>query len=97
MGVVLPDMIDKIYKGNYTCDICGKSHRWIDLSDSTIIKEFWCNYYLDDKDKCHYTDEDRYCVLVKWEDFKKSPNIYIDMAFDKRSKDIANKVVVHPK
>lgn len=49
LGVVLPDMIDKIYKGNYTCDICGKSHRWIDLSDSTIIKEFWCNYYLDDK------------------------------------------------
>lgn len=44
LGVVLPDMIDKIYKGNYTCDICGKSHRWIDLSDSTIIKEFWCNF-----------------------------------------------------
>ena len=53
LGVVLPDMINKIYKGNYTCNICGKSHRCIDLSDSTIIKEFWCNYYLDDKDKCH--------------------------------------------
>ena len=97
LGVVLPDMIDKIYKGNYTCDICGKSHRWIDLNDSTIIKEFWCNYYLDHKDKSHYTEEDRYCVLVKWEDFKKAPNKYIDMAFDKRSQDIANKVIVYPK
>ncbi len=53
LGVVLPDMIDKIYKGNYTCDICGKSHRWIDLVILLIIKEFWCNDHLDDKDNAH--------------------------------------------
>lgn len=97
LGVVLPSMVDRIYKGSYVCDTCGKNHLCIYLNNSTVIKEFWKNYYLDDKDKCHYTEEDRYCVLVKWEDFKKSPNKYIDMAFEKRSQDIANKVVVYPK
>lgn len=97
LGVVLPAMYSEIYKGSYVCNTCHKSHRWIALNDSTVIKEFWKNYFLDDKDECHYTEEDRYCVMVKWDDFKKNPNSYIEKAFAKRSQDIANKVVVYPK
>ena len=97
LGVVLPAMYSEIYKDSYVCKTCHKSHRWIALNDSTVIKEFWKNYFLDDKDECHYTEEDRYCVLVKWEDFKKNPNSYIEKAFAKRCQDIANKVVVYPK
>ena len=37
LGVVLPDMINKIYKGNYTCNICGKRNRCIALKEFYII------------------------------------------------------------
>lgn len=97
LGVVLPSMYSKIYKGTYICRTCHKNHTYIALDDSTVIKEFWRNYYLDDKDECHYTEEDRYCVLARWDDFKKNPNLYIENAFAKRSQDIATKVVVYPK
>jgi hypothetical protein len=35
--------------------------------------------------------------LVKWDEFAKDPNKYINMAFDKRSQNIANEVKVYPK
>ena len=97
LGVVLPSMYSKIYKGSYICQTCHHSHNWVALDDSTVIREFWRNFYLDDKDECYYTEDDRYCVLVKWDDFKNMPNVYIDHAFNKRNQDIANKVVVYPK
>ena len=55
------------------------------------------NYYLNNHGKCAYSEDDRYCVLVKWDDFIKDPNNYINMAYDKRGKDIANDVIVYPK
>ena len=64
---------------------------------STVIKEFSRNYYLNSHGKCAYSEDDRYCVLVKWDDFIKDPNNYINMAYDKRGKDIANDVIVYPK
>ena len=97
LGVVLPEMYSAIYKGSYTCDECHKNHNWVAIDDSTLIKEFSRNYYLNSHGKCAYSEDDRYCVLVKWDDFIKDPNNYINMAYDKRGKDIANDVIVYPK
>lgn len=97
LGVVLPNMYDKIYKGSYQCTTCGKTHTWVAIGDSTVIKEFSKNYYLNSHGKCSYTEDDRYCVLVKWDDFKINPNYYIELAFNKRSQSIANDVIVRPK
>ena len=97
LGVVLPEMYDKIYLGSYKCSACGKSHRSINLSDETVIKEFSKNYYLNNHGKCCYNSDDRYCVLVQWDDFKLDPNTYIELAFQKRTHPIANEVVVYPK
>ncbi|WP_248723201.1 TIR domain-containing protein [Seonamhaeicola sp. ML3] len=95
LGVVLPSMTDKIFGGTYDCSICNSSHNTVKINDSTVIKEFSYNYYIPN-DKCAWADEDRYCVLAKWEDFEKTPNVYIDKAFYKRSEPIANKTKVKP-
>ncbi|MEQ3691046.1 MAG: molecular chaperone Tir, partial [Flavobacterium sp.] len=65
------------------------------INDSTIVKEFSYNYYIPN-DKCAWSDDDKYCVLVKWENFVQAPNDYIDKAFDKRSSEISNKTKVRP-
>lgn len=95
LGVVLPGMYDKIYRGMQVCSICGNSHNIVQINDSTVIREFSYNYYLPN-DKCAWAEDDRYCILVKWEDFCKNPEDYIDMAFEKRSAPIASKVKVRP-
>lgn len=95
LGIVLPSMYDKIYTGLGTCETCGNNHTFINLNDTTIIKEFSYNYYIPTS-KCSWSEDDRYCVLVKWDDFKYSPNTYIDQAFDKRSHDISKKTKVKP-
>lgn len=97
LGVVLPSMYDSIYKGQYVCSSCGKKHNHVAVDDATVIKEFWKNYYLNNHGKCAYDEEDRYCVLVKWDDFKKNPNFYIEKAFNKRTQPIAGNVIVRPK
>ena len=96
LGVVLPDMYDKVYKGQFTCYECGGSHNTVCIDDSTVIKEFHRNYYLNNHGKCAYWENDRYCVLVKWDDFKRDPSSYIERAFEKRSQSIANDVIVRP-
>lgn len=97
LGVVLPEMYSAIYKGTYLCSTCHKNHNWVAINDDTVIKEFSRNYYLNSHGNCAYSDDDRYCVLVKWDDFRINPNKYIEQAFDKREQDIANEVVVFPK
>ena len=97
LGVVLPQMYDKIYKGLQSCHKCHGNHNIVDIADRTVIKEFGRNYYLNSHGKCAYSEDDRYCVLVKWNDFSQSPNTYIDQAFNKRSQSIANEVIVRPK
>lgn len=77
LGVVLPSMYDSIYKGQYTCQICGKNHNTVAINDETVVKEFGRNYYLNNHGKCAYNEDDRFCVLVRWDDFKKDPNSYI--------------------
>lgn len=97
LGVVLPHMYDSVYKGSYKCSNCGNSHNWVAIGDSTVIKEFSRNYYLNNHGRCAYSEDDRYCVLVKWSDFALNPNGYIEQAFNKRSQPIANEVIVRPK
>lgn len=97
LGVVLPDMTARIYKGSYTCEACGQEHNYVKIDDDTVIKEFGINYYIPNHSGCGWSADERYCVLVKWEDFVNTPNTYIDAAFDKRSEPVKNKITVFPK
>lgn len=98
LGVVLPDMTNSIYKGKYTCSTCGDEHSSVNVNNDTTIREFNYNYYLPKSDdKCCWTEDDRYCVLVKWDDFCNKPEDYIEQAFQKRTAPIASKVKVYPK
>lgn len=97
LGVVLPNMYSAIYKGTYECSTCHKNHNWVAINDDTVIKEFSCNYYLNNHGKCAYSEDDRYCILVRWDDFRINPNRYIELAFNKRNQEIAKEVVVYPK
>ena len=94
LGVVLPDMYDKIYKGTYKCDSCGGNHNYVAINDDTVIREFSKNYYCEPHNGCAWTEEDRYCVLVKWSDFEKSPQDYIEAAFNKRTQDVSENIVI---
>lgn len=97
LGVVLPEMYSTIYLGTRSCQICNGVHSIVAIDDRTVIKEFSNNYYLNKHGHCSYFEEDRYCVLVKWDDFKEDPNKYIEQAYCKRGQDIAKEVVVYPK
>lgn len=95
LGVVLPSMYDRIYKGTYTCSTCGKSHNHVSINDSTVIKEFSENYYLEPHNGCAWSEDERYCVLVKWDDFILNPEKYINEAYEKRDSDLSDKVHVN--
>lgn len=97
LGVVLPNMYERIYHGSGTCNKCGKTHNYVQISDTTVIKEFSENYYLEPHSGCGWSEEERYCVLVTWEDFIYNPEEYINQAFDKRETDLYNKVHVNIK
>lgn len=94
LGIVLPEMYDFIYKGEKRCSICGKMHNIVQIDENTTINEFSANYYIKPHEKCAWSEEERYCVLVRWDDFINNPNAYIDQAYNKRSSSIANKVRV---
>ena len=83
-------------KAFITCSSCGGSHNYVSVNDDTVIKEFSYNYYIPKDSGCSWTEDDRYCVLVKWDDFKDDPNTYIDKAFDKKSSPISSKTKVRP-
>jgi hypothetical protein len=95
LGVVLPSMDTRIYGGNVACKICGGLHNSVNITHNTVISEFAYNYYIPNM-KCAWGEEDRYCVLVRWDDFCKDPNSYIDKAFNKRNEPIASKTKVRP-
>lgn len=67
-----------IYK-HLSCSICGNTTDDLQLIKSTI-KEFSYNYYIPN-DKCAHSEDDRYCVLVKWDDFVTNPEKYIVESF----------------
>lgn len=92
LGIVLPNMYSKIYGGSYTCSHCGKTINYVNINSDTTIKEFCENYYLESSCSRHYDDYGRYCVVVKYDDFIKNPNKYIDEAYDKTNSEISEKV-----
>lgn len=98
LGVVLPHMYDQIYRGSYVCSDCGNTHTFVGINDSTTVKEFSANYYIHNSSltKCSWPEEDRYCVLVKWDDFLRNPEIYIERAFQKRTALVSQKTKVRP-
>lgn len=95
LGIVLPEMYDSVYQGSHICGVCKNEHNYVQINDSTVIKEFSYNYYIPN-DKCAWSEEDRYCVLVRWDDFIDDPQVYIDRAFYKRFEDIEKKIKVRP-
>lgn len=95
LGVVLPSANDLVFKGSYNCPQCGGIHTYINLKDTTIT-EFSYNYYIPNGNKCSWVDDDRFCILVKWEDFVKYPNNYVDNAYNKRNSPISEKTRVRP-
>lgn len=92
VGIVLPDMYDQVFKGQYSCSICGRNHNYVNISDSTVIREFSENYYIEPHSGCAWQEDDRYCVLVKWDDFIQDPDVYIEQAFEKRSSPVAQRI-----
>ena len=96
LGVVLPNMYDRIYKGEEQCLICGSNHNIVCVNDDTTIKEFNYNFYIPKDNGCCWSEEERYCVLVKWGDFENNPEKYIDDAFNKRNSEISRKTKVRP-
>lgn len=98
LGVVLPEMYESVYRGQFTCSICGQKHNYVNIDNSTTIREFNYNYYLPLAAGKHiWSEEDRYCVLVRWDDFKVDQNAYINQAFDKRTSPARDKIKVFPK
>ena len=95
LGIVLPEMHSQVYRGENQCLTCGKMHNIVRINDATVIREFSYNYYLP-TNKCAWSEEDRYCVLVDWDSFRQNPNYYIDLAYSKRNDPIASKVKVRP-
>lgn len=96
LGVVLPEMTDKIFGSNSPCLQCGGTHEVIYANDTTLIREFWKNYYMEEHVKpCCWSDDEQYCVLVRWSDFIRYPLWWIDRAFRKKESPVAEKVVVH--
>ena len=92
LGIVLPEMEANVYKGQYDCKSCGGKHNWIAIDDSTVIREFSANYYLNKDAGCCYTEAGRYCVLVRYSEFMNDPDRFIELAFNKRSEPIAQQV-----
>jgi hypothetical protein len=95
LGIVLPNMYDKIFGGSGICSTCGYKHNYVYINENTTIKEFSYNYYIPNN-KCAWAPEDRYCILVKWNEFVSNPEKYIDEAFDKRASEISSKTKVRP-
>ena len=95
LGVVLPSVAHLIYKGSYSCTTCGNSHNHVNVRDTTV-SEFSHNYYIPNDTKCAWSEDDRFCVLVKWEDFVLNPEEYIEQAFAKRAHPISEKTKVKP-
>jgi hypothetical protein len=95
LGIVLPEMVDKVFGGLYKCPTCGNNHTFVQISDSTVVSEFSYNYYIPNS-KCSWAEEDRYCVLVSWSDFVSDPDGYVEKAFDKRTAPISSKTKVRP-
>jgi hypothetical protein len=94
LGIVLPDAYNLVYRGAYTCNVCGLRHNYVNVKDTTVT-EFSYNYHIPN-DKCSWSEDDKFCVLTRWDDFIVDPDKYVEMAFAKRENPIAEKTKVRP-
>lgn len=92
LGVVLPSMESKIYKGKILCKKCGRKHNKIILNDKTVIREFSANYFLKKDLECQHSQNGNFCVLVRYCNFMDNPDKYINMAYDKLNDPISKEV-----
>ena len=46
LGVVLPNMYERVYGGKGICSACGNSHNYVNINNNTTISEFAYNYYI---------------------------------------------------
>ena len=92
VGIVMPDMYNKVFAGTSRCPHCGQAFNLILVNDDTVIREFWENYYLIPERKgCdHYSEKGRYCILCTMDDFLEDPNSFIDAAYDKSQSALAD-------
>ena len=99
LGVVLPEMELNIFNAvNYLT--CTEHDRNVQpyylLHSGIVINEFSKNYYMQNKCICKQSEYDRYCILVKWNDFIIMSDWYIEKAFQKRESEAAKNVVIFP-
>ncbi len=90
LGIVLPEMTNRIFLNKYHCPVCGKEVSTIGICDDTVLREFSKNYWLKENECGHYSEDGRFCVLVSYEDFMKNPEKYINEAYEKTEAPIAN-------
>lgn len=93
VGIVLPSMEDKIFLAPYRCNVCNQIHNNVNIDDETVIKEFSENYWLEKNETgCAYPEDGHFCVLVRYSEFMKDPEQYIEKAFQKLDEPICQKV-----
>ena len=92
LGIVLPEMTNRIFLNKFHCPKCGREISTVSICDDTVLKEFSENYWLKKNECGHYSDSGRFCVLVRYDDFIKDPHKYIDEAYAKTKAPIANHV-----
>ncbi len=92
LGIVLPSMESKIYSGSFRCPHCGDTVFTVNVSDSTVLREFSENYLLV-RDQCGHCPEDgRFCVMVRYSQFMQNPDRYIEQAYGKLSEPVCKQV-----
>lgn len=92
VGIVMPELENVVFTGNYTCSVCGGSHFTAIVDDRTVVREFSCNYFIQPEPGCCWKEEDRYCVLTTYSQFLTDPDGYINLAYDKRYSNVSHKI-----
>ncbi|QSX23453.1 TIR domain-containing protein [Priestia megaterium] len=92
LAVVTDELYTRIYRtgtcsgGNCNCNVRIPQHHSLYLPE-LVYKNRDINRNNDlESVPCHYTDSQVYCSLTKFSDFIKNPDLYINEAFDKRSR-----------
>lgn len=82
-----------VINGKQRCERCGKIIEIMDISDSTVIREFHENYWLSKNGNCdHYDEDGQFAVLCRYSEFMSNPDIFINKAYEKTKHPIARQV-----
>ena len=75
-----------------TVAVPSGSHNHVAINDDTVIREFSANYYLKKDLNCCYSENGRFCVLVRYSEFMNNTDKYINETFDKLNMPICKEV-----